>query len=341
MFETGGVAGLGCLYSIMMDTSQASFQALRDFLNARILDQQRLVSRMLVALLADGHLLVEGAPGLAKTRAVKTLATGLQGDFKRIQFTPDLLPSDLIGTDVYHPQDASFDFQRGPLFHHIIVADEVNRAPARVQSALLEAMEERQISVGMNTYPLGDLFFVMATQNPIEHEGTYNLPEAQLDRFLLKLIIDYPDHEAERSIMQQARQEALGKLDQGDLPGHLPLSQQTLFAARREVLSVHLSEAVEIYISELVRATRQPGNWSEHLQRWISFGASPRASIALDRCSRALAWLDGRDYVSPDDVQALAHEVFRHRLILDVQAEIDGIGSDQVINELLQQVPVI
>ena len=181
----------------------------------------------------------------------------MQGDFKRIQFTPDLLPSDLIGTDIYHPQDASFDFQRGPLFHHIIVADEVNRAPARVQSALLEAMEERQISVGMNTYPLGDLFFVMATQNPIEHEGTYNLPEAQLDRFLLKLVIDYPNPDAERSIMQQARNEALGKLDQSALPEHLPLSQQTLFAARQEALNVHLSEAVETYISQLVRATRQ------------------------------------------------------------------------------------
>ncbi len=296
---------------------------------------------MLVALLADGHLLVEGAPGLAKTRAVKTLATGLQGDFKRIQFTPDLLPSDLIGTDVYHPQDASFDFQRGPLFHHIIVADEVNRAPARVQSALLEAMEERQISVGMNTYPLGDLFFVMATQNPIEHEGTYSLPEAQLDRFLLKLLIDYPDPAAEKSIMQQARQEAMGKLDDGELPDHLPLSQQALFAARREVLEVHLSEAVETYISELVRATRNGQQWSEQLASWIAYGASPRASIALDRCSRALAWLEGRDYVSPDDVHALAHEIFRHRIILDVQADIDGISSDEVIDELLRLVPVI
>ncbi len=324
-----------------MDTSQASFQALRDFLNTRILDQQRLVSRMLVALLADGHLLVEGAPGLAKTRAVKTLATGLQGDFKRIQFTPDLLPSDLIGTDVYHPQDASFDFQRGPLFHHIIVADEVNRAPARVQSALLEAMEERQISVGMNTYPLGDLFFVMATQNPIEHEGTYSLPEAQLDRFLLKLVIDYPDLQAEKSIMQQACNEALGKLDQTALPDHLPLSQRTLFSARQEVLQVHLSEAVETYISQLVRATRDAKNWSDQLAAWISYGASPRASIALDRCSRALAWLDGRDYVSPDDVQSLAHEVFRHRLILDVQAEIDDINHDVVIDELLRLIPVI
>ncbi len=313
---------------------------LSDFMNGRILGQERLVSRMLYALLADGHVLVEGPPGLAKTRAVKTLASGLEGDFQRIQFTPDLLPADLTGTDVFRPHDNSFSFQPGPLFHHVIVADEINRAPAKVQSALLEAMEERQITVGGNTYPLPGLYFVMATQNPIEQEGTYPLPESQLDRFLLKIIIDYPEVDTEVRIMQRVRGEAREASEIFDLPAELPVTQQTVFAARREILDLYVAEPVELYMAQLVQASRTPGAYSSELQRWIQFGASPRASLAFDRCTRALAWLDGRDYVSPEDVQQLAHETMRHRILLTYQAEADGITVDQVIDELLAKVPV-
>ena len=313
---------------------------LSGYMNSRILGQQRLVSRMLVALLADGHILVEGPPGLAKTRAVKTLASGLEGDFQRIQFTPDLLPADLTGTDIYRPQDSSFKFQPGPLFHDVIVADEINRAPAKVQSALLESMEERQITVGGNTYPLSDLYFVMATQNPIEQEGTYPLPEAQLDRFLLKIVIDYPQVDSEIEIMQQVRREASDNAESTSLSESLPLLQQTIFDSRQQILSLYMSEAVELYIAQLVQASRNPAKYSEQLARWIQYGASPRASLAFDRCSRVLAWLDGRDYVSPEDVQQLAHEILRHRILLSYQAEADGVNVDTVIDELLARVAV-
>jgi len=321
-------------------TDRDQVQVLMDYMNNHILGQQKLVTRMLITLLADGHLLVEGAPGLAKTRAVKTLAAGLEGDFKRIQFTPDLLPSDLTGTDVYRPQDGSFEFQPGPLFHQIIVADEINRAPAKVQSALLESMEERQITVGDRTYPLSDLYFVMATQNPIEQEGTYPLPEAQLDRFLLKVNIDYPVVSSEVKIMRQVRKEALGDSQALELPATLPLSQQTIFSVRQQILSLHMADSVEEYIAQLVNATRNPQAYSADLEQWIQYGASPRATLAFDRCARALAWLDNRDYVSPEDVQQLAHEILRHRLLLNYQAEMDGVNTDAVIDELLSQVPV-
>ncbi|MDH3761950.1 MAG: MoxR family ATPase [Gammaproteobacteria bacterium] len=311
---------------------------LQDFMNSRILGQQRLTSRMLVALLADGHILVEGPPGLAKTRAVKTLASGIEGEFQRIQFTPDLLPADLTGTDVYRPQDSSFSFQQGPLFHHVIVADEINRAPAKVQSALLESMEERQITVGKTTYPLPGLYFVMATQNPIEQEGTYPLPESQLDRFLLKVVIDYPKVDSEVQIMQRVRREAMLDEQALAIPASLPVMQQTIFDLRREILDTYVSEAVEMYIAQLVDASRNPGGYSSRLESWIQYGASPRASLAFDRCSRVLAWLDGRDYVSPEDVQQLAHEVLRHRLLLTYQAEADGLTVDDVIDELLNRV---
>jgi len=307
-------------------------------MNSRILGQQRLTSRMLVALLADGHILVEGPPGLAKTRAVKTLASGIEGEFQRIQFTPDLLPADLTGTDVYRPQDSSFSFQQGPLFHHVIVADEINRAPAKVQSALLESMEERQITVGKTTYPLPGLYFVMATQNPIEQEGTYPLPESQLDRFLLKVVIDYPKVDSEVQIMQRVRREAMLDEQALAIPASLPVMQQTIFDLRREILDTYVSEAVEMYIAQLVDASRNPGGYSSRLESWIQYGASPRASLAFDRCSRVLAWLDGRDYVSPEDVQQLAHEVLRHRLLLTYQAEADGLTVDDVIDELLNRV---
>jgi len=313
---------------------------LSGYMNARILGQKRLVSRMLVALLADGHILVEGPPGLAKTRAVKTLASGLEGDFQRIQFTPDLLPADLTGTDIYRPQDSSFKFQPGPLFHDVIVADEINRAPAKVQSALLESMEERQITVGGKTYPLSDLYFVMATQNPIEQEGTYPLPEAQLDRFLLKVVIDYPQVDSEIEIMQQVRSEASDSAEKADISESLPLLQQTIFDSRQQILNLYMSEAVELYIAQLVQASRNPAKYSEQLGRWIQYGASPRASLAFDRCSRVLAWLDGRNYVSPEDVQQLAHEILRHRILLSYQAEADGVNVDKVVDELLARVAV-
>ncbi len=314
---------------------------LRDFMNSRILGQQRLVSRMLVALLADGHILVESPPGLAKTRAVKTLASGLEGDFQRIQFTPDLLPSDLTGTDVYRPHDSSFVFQPGPLFHHVIVADEINRAPAKVQSALLESMEERQITVGKMTYPLPGLYFVMATQNPIEQEGTYPLPESQLDRFLLKVTIDYPKVDSEIQIMQLVRREAQQDEQSLRVPDNLPISQQLIFDVRQEILDLYVSDPVEQYIAQLIDASRYPEPYSTELADWIQYGASPRASLAFDRCSRVLAWLEGRDFVSPEDVQQLAHEILRHRILLTYQAEADGISVNEVIDELLAKVPVI
>lgn len=312
---------------------------LSDHLNSRILGQKGLISRLLIALLADGHLLVEGAPGLAKTRAVKELSDGVEGDFHRIQFTPDLLPGDLTGTDVYHPEDGSFVFQPGPIFHHLILADEINRAPAKVQSALLEAMAERQVTIGGKTYPLPELFLVMATQNPIEQEGTYPLPEAQLDRFLMYVKIGYPDAKIEHDILALARNEALGA-SRGQQEKVPQLSQNTLFAARKQVLNVHTSEALERYLVQLVIATRNPGVYKEELGAWLRFGASPRATIALDRCSKAHAWLSGRDYVTPEDIHVIAHDVLRHRILLSYEAEADGITSDDFIDALIRLVAI-
>lgn len=289
----------------------------------------------MIALLADGHLLVEGAPGLAKTKAIKTLSEGLEADFHRVQFTPDLLPADITGSDIYRPEQGLFEFQSGPLFHNLVLADEINRAPAKVQSALLEAMAERQISVGKNTYKLPDLFLVMATQNPIEQEGTYPLPEAQMDRFLMHVMVDYPSSETERTILQLSRQEVLG--DQVDAIE--AVTQETLFAARKEVLEVHMAESVEEYLVQLILATRNSQAYGGDLANWLDFGASPRATIALDRCSRALAWLNQRDFVTPDDIRAVAHDILRHRLILSFEAEAGGITANQVIDKLLATVP--
>ena len=316
--------------------SDNALTPLRQHIESRIIGQQTLVERLLIALLADGHLLVEGAPGLAKTRAIKALAEGVEADFHRLQFTPDLLPSDLIGTDIYRPENGSFEFQHGPIFHNLLLADEINRAPAKVQSALLEAMAERQITVGQTTRTLPDLFLVMATQNPIEQEGTYPLPEAQLDRFLLHVRVDYPDRDSERQILRLARGEA--RHDAGPPPQ--PLTQSVIFQARQECLALHLSEAVEEYIVQLVHATRQPSAYGDDLARWIDYGASPRASIALERCARARAWLEGRDYVSPDDIQAIAPDVLRHRVLRSYTAEAEGISDDHLISELLGRVPV-
>lgn len=323
--------------SISQSNNLSTFKELQRYLNTQILGQESLVESLLVALLAEGHLLIEGPPGLAKTRAIKALAHGLECDFQRVQFTPDMLPADLTGSDIYRPEDGSFRFQRGPLFHNLILADEINRAPAKVQSALLEAMAERQISVGMTTYALPRLFLVMATQNPIEHEGTYPLPEAQLDRFMLHTLIDYPDRATTRLIMDLARREAL---DERELPPPTrPMTQETVFAARREALNLTLSPSVADYIAALVDATRRPESYSSKLKEWLRWGASPRAAIAIERGARALAWLDGRDYVSPEDVQAIAPNALRHRLLLDYSAQARGISAQDCVKELLQKVP--
>ena len=313
------------------------FVCLRERVARHILGQPGLVERLLIALLADGHLLVEGAPGLAKTKAVKALAAGLEGDFHRIQFTPDLLPADLTGTEIYRPQDGSFHFDKGPIFHNLLLADEVNRAPAKVQSALLEAMGERQVTVGRETYRLPELFLVMATQNPIEQEGTYPLPEAQLDRFLLHVRVDYPDLVAEKAILRLNRDEArfAGRVEEGPV-----LSQHAIFAARRAILDLYLSPDVEDYLVHLVLATRDPRALGGGLNGWLRFGASPRATLALDRCARARAWLAGRDYVSPEDVQDLAPDVLRHRVLLSYEAEAEGRAADEYVRELLALVPV-
>jgi MoxR-like ATPase len=314
-----------------------AFRQLREWLESHIIGQEKLVERLLIALLADGHLLVEGAPGLAKTKAIKCLGEGIQGDFHRIQFTPDLLPGDVTGTDIYRPEEGSFQFQPGPVFHNLVLADEINRAPAKVQSALLEAMAERQVSVGQTSYRLPELFLVMATQNPIEQEGTYPLPEAQLDRFLMYVTIDYPDAGAERRILDLARREAARQ----EPPPPRVLSLDEILSAREKVLAIHMAPGVDEYIVQLVLATRSPENYSESLAGSIEYGCSPRATIALDRCARASAWLKGRDFVSPDDIQEVVHDIFRHRLILSFEAEARGITTDQIIDSLLHYVPVV
>jgi MoxR-like ATPase len=314
----------------------AQFKQLQAYLDSQVVGQQTLTQNILVALLADGHLLVEGPPGLAKTRAVNALSKGLEGDFHRVQFTPDLLPADLTGTDIYRPENGSFEFQKGPLFHNLVLADEINRAPAKVQSALLEAMGERQITVGNTTYALPELFLVMATQNPIEQEGTYPLPEAQLDRFLMHLEIDYPGAETELDILRLTRNEAMHT--KSVTPPNL--SQTDILNARQDVLKIHLDEALELYIVQLIIATRQPERYDADLANWIEFGASPRATIALDKCARAHAWLMGRDFVGPDNIQAVFHNVLRHRLLLSYEAEAEGVNSNQVLDKIMQLVPV-
>lgn len=324
---------------IQSTPNQSAFSRLKTYIHQEIIGQDVLVERMLISLLADGHILVEGAPGLAKTRAINTLSKGIQGDFHRVQFTPDLLPADLTGTEIFRPQLGTFEFQKGPLFHNLILADEINRSPAKVQAALLEAMAERQITVGQATYPLPQLFMVMATQNPIEQEGTYPLPEAQLDRFLLHVKVDYPKAEHEKSILHLARAEAYANVSKPK-PAFEALNQSTLFAAHDEVLNLYMAESLEDYLLQLVLATRQPEAYGQDLASWLQFGASPRASIALDRCAKAKAWLAGRDYVSPEDIQDLAFDVLRHRLILSYEAEAEGITSDHVIKELIARIAV-
>ncbi|MBA6255696.1 MULTISPECIES: AAA family ATPase [unclassified Colwellia] len=315
------------------------FSSLKEYLSQQIIGQHALVENLLIALLANGHLIVEGPPGLAKTRAVNALAEGIEADFHRVQFTPDLLPADLTGTDIYRPEDGTFVFQPGPLFRNLVLADEINRAPAKVQSALLEAMAEGQITVGRNTYPLPDLFLVMATQNPIEQEGTYPLPEAQLDRFLMHIEIDYPDAVSELAILKLNRGEALQHKKESKKPVK-EISQSDIFAARDQVMEIHMAPAIENYIVDLIMATRTPEKYDDQLKKWLAYGASPRATIALDRCSRARAWLHNRDFVSPEDVQAVFHNVLRHRILLTYQAEAEGISSNQLLDHLLSLVAV-
>ncbi len=325
----------------MIDTqTNRAIAQLRDQLTKTVLGQPLLVDRIIIALLADGHLLVEGAPGLAKTRAIRSLADHIEANFQRIQFTPDLLPGDITGTDIFRPQTGEFEFQRGPIFHNLVLADEINRAPAKVQAALLEAMAERQVSVGKTTYPLEPLFLVMATQNPIEQEGTYPLPEAQLDRFLLHVVVDYPDQNAERDILKLVRSELINQNHGQPETAIVKITQHDILQARQQVLTLFMSEAVEEYIVQLVIATREPGRYDAKLSQLLEYGASPRATLALDRCARANAWLRGADFVSPDDVQAVAYDVLRHRIILSFEAEANGISEDQVISDLISKVPV-
>lgn len=327
-------------------SAQSLFHSLARRLDAEVLGQPRLTNRLLISLLADGHLLVEGVPGVAKTRAIRSLAALIAADFQRIQFTPDLLPADLTGTEVFRPQEGSFHFERGPVFHSLLLADEINRAPAKVQSALLEAMAERQVTVGRASYPLPRLFLVMATQNPLEHEGTYPLPEAQLDRFLMHVQVGFPAPEVERQILALAHREALAAFEcesaaRAPAAGAASLiTPDDVFAARRAVLDVHLAPSLESYIVDLVAASRQPGHYGDDLARQIEVGASPRASIALDRCARAHAWLAGRDFVIPDDIQALAPDILRHRLVLHYEALARGATADGVVAALLERVPV-
>ena len=311
-------------------------QDVRQFLAKRVIGQPDLVDGLMLALLADGHIIVEGPPGLAKTRAIKELAKCVEGSFHRVQFTPDLLPADITGTDIYHPEDGSFVFQPGPIFHHLLLADEINRAPAKVQSALLEAMAEHQITIGRKTYRLPDLFLVMATQNPIEQEGTYPLPEAQLDRFMLHIKIDYPDAQSELEILRLNSDEAVGQVNI-DAPR---LTQSELFSARNEVSRIEISDSLEQYIVSIVMTTRNPQVYDSDLGRWLSYGVSSRASIALARCAKARALLSSRNYVTPDDIQICAYPVLRHRLVLSMEAEADNVTPTDVIEKILKLVAV-
>ena len=316
-----------------------AFTRLRDDLSQTIVGQAALVERLLIALLADGHLLVEGAPGLAKTTAIRALASRLQADFARVQFTPDLLPADLTGTEVWRPQEGRFEFQAGPIFHPLLLADEINRAPAKVQSALLEAMGERQVTVGRHTYPLPALFLVMATQNPIEQEGTFPLPEAQLDRFLMHVKIGYPEAAAEADILRLARDRARDEMQPAPAAvDRMPL--EDVFRARAQVLDLHLAPALERYLIELVLASRDAARYDTTLARRIAWGASPRGSIALERCARARAWLAGRDYVTPDDIRAIAPDVLRHRVLPSYEATAEGWDGDRLVKALLDVVPL-
>ena len=319
-----------------MSDVRKNILALKNYMETQIIGQESLVKKLIITLLADGHALVEGAPGLAKTKAIKTLAQSINAKYNRIQFTPDLLPSDITGSDIYLVAKGEFEFRPGPVFANLVLADEINRAPAKVQSALLEAMAERQVSIGGKKYVLPPLFMVMATQNPIEQEGTYNLPEAQLDRFLMYIKIGQPDAAAERKILSLVR----GEVKNPDVTSPVKLAVEDILSARREVLNVYMSEAIEEYLIQLIVATRHPENYDKKLAGQVLYGASPRATIALDRAAKINAWLEGRDFVSPEDIHAVVYEILRHRLILTFEAQAEGVTTDDVISALLRLVPL-
>jgi MoxR-like ATPase len=318
-------------------------QALKERMKQSIIGQEAVVERLIIGLLANGNLLVEGLPGLAKTRAIKALARNLEADFSRIQFTPDLLPSDVTGTEVYYQKDGQgeFRFEPGPIFANIVLGDEINRAPAKVQAAMLEAMEERQVTVAGTTHKMPPLFMVMATQNPVEQEGTYPLPEAQMDRFLMHVNIEYPPVEDEVLIIDLVRGEEGATHDSENTDAKDDaerISQQAVFSARKEIAAIHVSEALKRYMADLVYATRTPEKYSADLDRWIDVGGSPRASLALDKCGRTHAWLRQRDFVDPEDIRAVVHDCMRHRLMLSYEAQGEGVTADQVIDTLVEQV---
>ena len=318
---------------------------LKQFMESRILGQEELVRKLIITMLVDGHALVEGAPGLAKTKAIKTLSECIETAYSRIQFTPDLLPSDITGSDIYVASTGQFEFRKGPIFAKLILADEINRAPVNVQSALLEAMAERQVSVGGKQYKLPKLFMVMATQNPIEHEGTYNLPEAQLDRFLMYIKIDQPEAATERKILQLVRNEENSTQTAADSVAQFKakfgsIKAEDIFAARQEAYKIHCSDSVEEYLIQLIMATRHPEKYDESLKNTIAFGASPRATIALDKCAKINAWLAGRDFVTPEDVHAVVYDVLRHRIILSFETQASGLSADDIITRLLKIVPL-
>ena len=319
---------------------QVSLAELRKALQSKVVGQDSLIEHLLIALLTDGHVLLEGPPGLAKTRTIHALSDLLEGDFKRAQFTPDLLPSDITGTEIFNAQKGEFQFRPGPLFCNMLLADEINRAPAKVQSALLEAMGERQVTVAGTTYQLPRSFMVMATQNPLEQEGTYPLPEAQLDRFMLHVRVDYPQHEQEKLILRLVRNEHTEETEKAESSAHVVLTENSLLEAQREVMNVFLADSLEDYLVALVMATRNIGAYGEDLQDSLTFGASPRATIALDRAVRAKAWLQGRDFVTPDDIQEILPSVLRHRIGLSYIAEANGLDKDQLIAELIARVAV-
>ncbi|WP_267224381.1 AAA family ATPase [Dyella silvae] len=322
--------------------AKEAISTLQSQMEGSIIGQHDLIRQMIVGLLANGHLLLESLPGLAKTRAVKSMAKHLDTKMSRIQFTPDLLPSDITGTEVLHQQGGQniFQFQPGPIFGNVILADEINRAPAKVQAALLEAMEERQITVAGTTHKMSDLFIVMATQNPIEQEGTYPLPEAQLDRFLLKVLVDYPDRDSEIGVLELVRSEEVGASPSATGGPMTRIEPASIFAARGEIHGLHVAPAIEQYIMALVDATRRPAQYDKTLASWIQIGSSPRGGIALERTSRVHAWLEGRGHVIPEDVRAMVHPVLRHRIMLSYDASAEGIRADQVIDRILELVAV-
>lgn len=318
-------------------STQSEFMALRDHMQGIIVGQANLIDRMMIGLLTGGHILLEGPPGLAKTTAVNALASGVHAGFQRIQFTPDLMPGDLTGTEIYDPNDGAFRFIAGPIFHEIILADEINRAPPKVQSALLEAMQEHQVTIGDHTHNLPEMFIVMATQNPLEQAGTYPLPEAQLDRFLLHVTLDYPEPEDELIILQRDKAQHFGN----DAPENTsPISPDTVLAARKEVAEIYVDERLERYIVELVSATRNLTRYEASWDEYLLAGASPRASIAMLRSSSALAYLDNRDHVTPDDIIQVAADVLRHRIILGYAARAANIDKDDIIKRIIDHVPV-